>query len=495
MKVSTCLMATLLIGAALTRAVASDFPDAQKHIIVVGRNGEPKRPEITREKDASGEWKYHVVLNPFVSGVRGEGGYDQYIKNIADAAHGKRLMIHIHGGMNAVSGAVIGAAERIGKWREQAPGFEKLDAEGYPLFICWDSPFTGYGEQALWVRAGKTERYSRRQGWLWSLATSPLELVADLGRGVTRMPAEIANFAYNDLHTAMPGLFTEYKLMGEEIAHLNSPQAPQPHVTANQPRKPARSSMRAVSNLLLFPVRSATLPLIDAVGVRAWDNMLRHTETMFDRVNTDGRGQMTPIQKLVDEDRTGAISQLMKALGDADRKREITMACHSMGAIIGNRILVENSNLTFRRIIYMAAACSLRDFNICVVPYLQHHSTAQFYALSLHPKCESGEIAFSPGKAEVDLAPRGSLLVWIDNIFGNPPSENLRRFGIYQTAIIASHNVPPEVRSRVAYKAFNCGDPDIRNGLVWQPQHHGDFSNAPFWLSELWQQPTAAKTK
>src|SRR5207248_2999500 len=94
----------------------------------------------------------------------------------------------------------------------------------------------------------------------------------------------------------------------------------------------------------------------------------------------------------------------------------ITLVGHSMGAIVCNRIVGGYPELKFKDIVYMGAACSVREFQANVVPYLVNNRHTRFYNLSLHPQCEAGEISLSQPKIKFDIAPRGSLLVWLDNI-------------------------------------------------------------------------------
>ena len=485
----------------------------QRHIIIVTGNGEPVRPVACRRRNRNGQWEYKVRLDSFGTSREEQAKqYDWYLKalveNILKSRH-TRLMIFIHGGMNFVSGSAKHAVELVGAWKDKAEGFN-IDSRGYPIFICWDSPPTGYREQVTWVRAGKTEKYGRSVGRrIYALGTLPLHILADIGRASTRFPAELFEFGYNDLYSIDPRPFTEFKKMREETQYIRG-EIPSPTThkkiepTAKRvelddvPKVPPtpKRYLQDVSTVLFFPIRHLSMPLIDGVGVGAWNNMLRHTETMFDRTDTETRHQHTPVEEEVANDQTGAMAMFLAKLRDnrpPSGTYEITLIGHSMGAIIANRILISYPYPEFRysNIVYMAAACSVRDFQNSVVPTLLRNGSSHFYGLSLHPRCEAGEFAI-PGRFPLDLAPRGSLLVWIDNIFGNPPSEDQRRFGIYQTAVLSSHNIPEQVREQVSLKCFPVeGDepPSKQKGypqLILSPRQHGDFSNSPYWNEAFW---------
>jgi hypothetical protein len=326
----------------------------------------------------------------------------------------------------------------------------------------------------------------------------PFHVLADVGRGLTRFPAELSEFIHNDLYSIDPKPFSEFKTMGRETAYLNGGKneqgqvmpANESHVRVSiEPTIPNTLSRCAedAETALVFPFRTLSLPILDSIGVGAWENMLRHTDTLFDRTDTGTRKHPTPVEEAVEKSQTGALAIFFSQL-QADSKLKslpITLVGHSMGAIVSNRIVSSYPELTYSNIVYMGAACSVRDFEASVIPYMSKHDT-RFYGLSLHPQCEAGEVALSPRHIKLDIAPRGSLLVWIDNIFGRPPSEEQRRFGIFQTAVVASHNFPTEVRDRITLKCFDFGGTESQPDLIRHPQHHGDFTNTPFWNPKFW---------
>lgn len=60
-----------------------------------------------------------------------------------------------------------------------------------------------------------------------------------------------------------------------------------------------------------------------------------------------------------------------------------------MGTMVLNewlrRDLLESKGQVYDNIIYMAAACSVRNFSRAVLPYLLQYPQTQFYDLMLHP--------------------------------------------------------------------------------------------------------------
>ena len=488
------------------------------HVIAIRGRGEPVKPTVWRRRGAANDdWEYKVELhgfpksktkatqtstpsNPCNPQPRNPDEYDGYIKAIFDniqETHSSKLLFFIHGGMNDLVGAVKRAAELVDRdnaaWtagHAKQRGNYQLSTTGYPIFICWESPPTGYFEQLIWVRAGRSERYGQSIAHkFYAYSTIPFHFIADVGRGVTRFPAELSEFVHNDMYSVSPKLFSEFKQSRDETEYIN--KCPDGNVRATREIDVAQSPARFLEDTqtaVLFPVRTLTLPLIDSIGVGAWENMLRHIDTMFDRTDTSGYKHPTPVEEAVERDQTGALAIFFSHLRDDSvlSKLPITLVGHSMGAIVCNRIVGGYPTLKYPDIVYMGAACSVREFQASVVPYLVNNPDTHFYNLSLHPQCEAGEISLSQPKIKFDVAPRGSLLVWLDNILTRPPAEDERRLGIFQTAVLSSHNFPKTIRPKITLKCFGFDVREPCPPLIWYPQHHADFSNSPFWNPNFW---------
>ena len=120
----------------------------------------------------------------------------------------------------------------------------------------------------------------------------------------------------------------------------------------------------------------------------------------------------------------------------------------------------------------MGAASSIRDFSESVVPYLQSNKKAQFYNLSLHPSAEVGEMFY------LEIAQRGSLLVWIDNFFENPDDFEGRTLGQWLNIMQSAHVIPNDVKAQINLKTFDFSNRD-------HPQKHGQFMEIGVPGSEL----------
>ena len=131
----------------------------------------------------------------------------------------------------------------------------------------------------------------------------------------------------------------------------------------------------------------------------------------------------------------------------------------------------------------MASADSINNLLDRVVPYLlRQDNDVRFYSLSLHPENEDREVSV------YGLAPSGSLLVWIDNMFTTPETVLDRRSGRWENMERALPLIQTEAREKMFFKIYglnNCGNETI-NGVITEPQEHGDFDDLAFWDETTW---------
>jgi hypothetical protein len=156
---------------------------------------------------------------------------------------------------------------------------------------------------------------------------------------------------------------------------------------------------------------------------------------------------------------------------------EVVVIAHSMGAIIVNEILRRSEwfqTPRFKDIVYMGAACSIRDYEDSVFPYLKAHKhyLTQFHNLMLHPRAEDEEISLC------DFVPRGSLLVYVDDYLTSPSTAYDRTLGQFANIMLALDRTQPEVADQIHMKVFSVGG--AKQGPQ-QPEGHGEFTPARFW--------------
>ncbi len=407
------------------------------------------------------------------------------------AGNSSRVLIYIHGGLNSQPGS-IDNAHRL------HPLIEK---EGlYPLFINWQSSLgSSYVDHLLFIRQGKD------RGWK-GVFLSPFYFLIDLSRGVVRLPIvwyfrvrewvdQAARGGTSDFHHANRAveLFS-----GKHTGNRLIPIAAGEDKTATNP---LRGGLRFIWYVGTLPLRGLGTLLIDTAGQGGWDVMLRRTRLLFQwedefTSEMEKRIHRKPEGLLLLMDRLGLLQEELELKG---QKLDFILVAHSMGAIVANQLLQHRRAYfksdpaelgqpwkpgnslrvpAFREIVYMAAACTVRDFEASVFPYLETHVDVVIHNLMLHPRSEVEETNLS------DCSPRGSLLVWIDDYLAKPLTPLDRTAGRYENLMPALHGIPESLRSRIRVKVFDRGVPS-------QPQRHGEFNEGGdgdekfrFWMKE-----------
>ncbi len=425
------------------------------------------------------------------------------------------VVVHVHGGLNNIHGAIAKTAllaDRLRDDRVDPPGGKRRI---YYIGICWNSDlFATYYEHLFSVREGL-----RQPGK--GAVTAPAMLLADLGSAVSRLPLSLINFLYQDAYTVSPGSFkrtqlaqtrVEQILAREELAARQPAGARRPGSGLRvSPALDQRTQAQRQSNVgqwvLTQPSKIATTVFLDWLGTEPWGNMLRRTRTMFEResefipklnfpeASTLAKYLSRENAKTVDPDtlldqmnstgRIGAVHLFCRGaqsrLAGASWRPQITLIGHSMGAIVSCEILQRFHRLSLDNVVFMGAACSVSDFKHKVVPYLQEQNLREslfaefaqtygvdpqrtaarperktrFYNLCLHDAAENGE----KNPLETDLVQRGSLLTWIDTLYGRPESENDRTLGRWVNAILSTDNLPGDIVDRITIKEFGVDRP------------------------------------
>jgi pimeloyl-ACP methyl ester carboxylesterase len=521
------MKSALLALLAALLASASAAPDKTSyynlHIIAVDRDGSALWPGVELSKGGykakprrmdgellEGEIKYDSNGLP-----RFRTDYYVYVSNILEEirrVRPKRIVFYIHGGMNFITGAIAKGAQLADDMRDR-------EDEEYRISICWSSNlFSTYGEHLT----GNVEGLSRP---LVGLLTSPLTLLSDVGGAIADTPRTLVRLLSNDLHAAYPISFqrdrrafareTELEVKRE----LGMEHAIDVSLGADErTNRPGARAMDAAAWIATQPAKIATAPIIDQFGSGAWQMMERRTRTMFERETSittrffrahkdlaeanriqlvDGRPtRVHPLTRKQLEfnerasyaGRLGAVrlffemaEQFLVSLPKATRNRtEVILIGHSMGAIVSNEILARFINIDFDKIVFFAAACSVNDFARVGVPYLRQHPRAMFYNVCLHPSAERAEA--QPGRVmladpiylPLEVAPRGSLLVWIDSFLAHPESENDRTLGRWENAVLVADAIPMNILNRMTLKALGR-DRGPRNvpGSIWYTTDRG----------------------
>lgn len=559
----TCVVVSINVAASICATAAEtpgevsppflDDDEIRYHVVAAAPNGKPLWPHI---RSSPRGFSTHLGDRGPANQKNDRAEYlneyrDKYLKpmvaNINRQAKGKKILIFIHGGMNAPRkslrrSAILGA-------------HPKLTKEYYPIFINWNSePLSSYGEHLFLVRQG--ERHP-----VLGPITSPFVLVADLARALVRAPAVWVKLI-NSHFSRSEHRRTVYAQ--ESLRYLRDRDPSRfPNVTKLSYREadergPTQKFTAGTHNLALVLKAPAEI-IIDAVGTGAWDMMLRRSRQLFDsptyfkhEIRNDqrsidrvvrfadsqrpGKRRDPAVQAKIDQElaalltsgedanpakaERGRVNYLVRSapgavemfLQELEKELEpghsITLMGHSMGAIVANEILLRHGRkLPIDNIVYLAAACSVKESQDAIVPYLRYRKSQQkkahFYNLSLHPIAEQSEAFLSPERQRPRpheyvvasaglLVPRGSLLVWLDSFFTHPVNLEDLRLGRWATAITSAGIFPQDVSDCVHLTMFPVGNISV-------PQKHGQFASSefptPFWDPSFWQPNAAIEQK
>jgi pimeloyl-ACP methyl ester carboxylesterase len=459
------------------------------------------------------------------------GELDQYLQSTllkAFLASGKeKLLLFVHGGLNDRKQGMAHF------WDSYA---EVMRGDYYPVFVVWPSGWAStYTEHLLWVRQGiKAETAAEKT---FGILTSPLALLADIGRAVTRLPLVAANNSQSDLETVTPirsdnggAAVRQYQQLAQEGYELS---------IGDDYSLRSDRFLRDITYWPTLPIKYTLASFIDGFGQGAWDNMLRRTQEVYPETFEAARAEASRRLGLVERSggATGQPARTVRSLSLRQERRaqryaaaglpafvaalrkqqaenpsfEVTLVGHSMGTIILNRV-VQDADMDFANIVYMGAACSIKDFSTSVLPYLKQRPHTKFFNLSLHPVAEAGEWYVSLA----DLPPRGSLLIWIDNFLSNPVTEQERTLGRWRNLFRSGpsgepialqffdNDVTGQLKQQLYFKGFSVGfgnATDLRSiKYQWNehpkpkdakercdnPLTHGEFGQMPYWQPSFW---------
>lgn len=504
----------LTVGCASLSRPPSNVPteaEERQHIVRVDANGVLR--QVDNQADASEAYTETNLLEPL---------RDALLRH--PERYPKGVLIFVHGGLNTYHGA----------HKHFLHLFPLLKEQGYyPLFLLWPSGLAGtYGDHLLNIRQGRRE--TNGEGRFFSSLTLPLVFAQDLATGLVRTPMTSLETLRSDLQTAIPARHSWSQEDAISI-YRDLQQEGRAVIIGNDYKSGGEMALRTASYWLTLPSKLATAgPIIDSLGRPAWDDMIRRTYmvypgTLADFTSSDTpaasaqqktltvpgeKGKLSEIQnaqRLADQTRVtrkeearhSGLATVIKELERLQRTRSFptTLVGHSMGTIVLNHVL-EVTTLEVERIIYLAAACTVRDFSGSVLPYLAKHPATHSYNLSLHPMAEDGEWQ----TAIADLSPRGSLLVWIDNFLSNPVYEQDRTFGRWTNLFMLSPTGNSaiedilnhrDIGDRIHFRAFGVGSGETPRGAPYQwnqlgatppsrpeeftPHRHGDLAKVEFW--------------
>ncbi|MBU0730510.1 MAG: hypothetical protein KKE17_12450 [Proteobacteria bacterium] len=392
--------------------------------------------------------------------------YEEHLeKNLLNFGNKKKVIIFIHGGLNTTECSEVRAEELKTKFGD----------EYHPVFIHWRSDLTTTYIEHLW---------NHRQGehWdFWGPVTSPIVFGIDIGKGIVRTPMiwwyQLVSFlkacGYDAAH------YENAKKIGTLLE--NDPRVN--YTPGEDYRGNSLEIFQGVIGFFEFAGSLITAPLFDAVGTGSWDVMKRRTDTMFATMFT--ADDLDEYKSLDEYERMkqGSLAIFFEKLKTKNLSGvEVILVGHSMGTIVASEILSKWPEIQYDRIIFMAAACTIKDFERSVAPYLKKHPDTEFYNYTLHPKAENYEAHFG------GFGGTGSLLVQIDNFYANPVSEKERTLGKWENIMNGFNYFDDEILGRLHFCTMDY-DPTVKNIFGKEnpnpPIKHGDFgASNNFWKED-----------
>lgn len=377
-----------------------------------------------------------------------------YVKKIINNFINKKILqpeltltVFIHGGLNSFENAT----ERVKK----AKDLMLLDNR-YPIFISWRSGgLSNYSDHLFSVRRGE------KSNWFVGGITSPFVLAEDGLRSLARAPASMYNVLFGQNSIRISNYSAEEKHSDKALSKLKK-LGFEIHNSINDTGH-GFEDFWSVWN----PVKLITAPFVDGLGTGSWNSMLRRTDLVLRR--DEGFNGISE-----DKSET-AVTKLFNNISSDLKGEKIILIGHSMGTIISNNIIARFQELDFRDIVYMAAACSVKNVELVIPSYMQKNKDTKFYSLSLNPYRDMAE------NSALDFVPRGSLLMWIDDTLGTTNSFQDKTAGFWFNIVRGAQEAfkTPSIRQRVHLTQFG-----IKDGT---PQEHGSFSAYSFWKESFWK--------
>lgn len=491
-----CLVASHALTVENVGRLAEVYGDGVLHQVQLNPH------DIRLQQDAAKreEEMFHTLIETIKSGDRTSGKI--------------KLLVYAHGGMVQHRNAVYDA-ELLTPY---------MRADHYtPLFLVWTSDFvSSYGNRLCCVLDG-------RESHIWQSYFGPARLFGDVVGGIARAPEAYGKQVVRFGDTLVPGIGASYRLSKSDFhsnllckdvlpgdaSGWNGAWLVYPPYCKDDELNDTSQHL-GVGYYLNTPTRAVT-DWAQGAGASAWSNMVRRTRMAFrgspaladiehqapnceeltrlaaEDAYSDPKGDLSL------ERQSGAFERFFMRLSceisrddDFREHLEIDYFGHSMGAIIGDELMSRFPNLPYHRIVYMAAADSIRNFTIATMPVIARPDVT-FYNLMLHPMAESQELH---GGGSV---PEGSLLEWIDEMFEGARSPDDRTLGKWTNvrdahqyfSVDAMKNmrfrVFPRQRSTRGTAAYDAECIDISGDQRQAPPRrchpiqHGDFNLYSFW--------------
>ena len=382
------------------------------------------------------------------------------------ASKKNKVMIYIHGGLNDTAQTLEREAALLACDEEDgADHRDCIESDFYPIFINWSSSLTSsYRDHLFRIRQGQVKPKVAKLTSPFIFAEDMISAMASLPSAVTEDIADGSN-AKNDYAWAAAIDKYEKDELGID-AYIG-----QDH------RSHARKIIDAVNWFPVGLLNVVTTPMVQGLGQPAWQILTRRTSILFDKE----RLPRFPGEDAATGD--GPLSPFFRSMLKFQSENpnvELTIVGHSMGVIVLNNALRHFRKIRYKNIVYMAAACSLDDYQDTIFPYLNDNPQTEMFHLTLQERAEILERHWR----WFEVSPRGSLLVWIDNFLEDPRYRLDRTAGRIFNLLREVNRTPNQLKGRIHIKSFDFGPGKALSAC--NPQVHGALDDLPFWKTDYW---------
>lgn len=349
------------------------------------------------------------------------------------------LMLFVHGGLTSTRAAMASSVEL-----DRSGIFS--DREIRPIYINWNSSLnSAIADDIFWIRGGQR---------------AP--------EGAIVFPIVAAWRLAIGVFNTLPNWY--YQATDEVRFFQKWPEEPKPSA--------GEIAGDGLVGLVHAPFSVVSTPLFTGFGRGAWEMMSRRVDMMFAVQKAPRRfGRY-------DDVRPGVMRTFLNEL--VVKRAQWAAQCetfkldfvgHSMGTLVGTRILREFPSLKLDRVVFLAGASTVEDYATTLPVYLERQRDSKFYSFGLSVIDEANEL--TPLSF---VLPRGSLLVWIDNFFDPILSPEDYRVGdFFNETIFKAPLSEGDARCKNIRMLKVAGPRADRTG--W-PRKHGDF-NDPGYLGNL----------
>ena len=378
------------------------------------------------------------------------------------------VLFFFHGGLNTRGTALKRAARQIVAMRADRPDI-------YPVFVNWETSLpASYKDHLLWIRNGQ-DTYSA------GALLTPFVFASDVGQSLLDIP--VANYMQykeqrrhwrKDEHADFVRVGTDCSAEDKLDFRAGPPHDP----TAMQ-----RLRSNAASTITTILTKWWVAGILSATGAKAWGSMLYTSDRLF----YSDHELHHPYNYVGTVTGSGGLSQFLRRLSkELTPKDNVILVAHSAGAVVTGKIVgLFGESLPIRTLVYMAPAATIDDIKTGgrVAEFLKRNpKERRLYILTLHERAEVSE------RFILDLAPRGTLLAWLDEFIQPKHSEFPgMMMGRARNLRLHAHHIPCEIRKQISITAFAEELSPPTSTPYPQPQTHSSFGVLPYWNESTWR--------